>query len=316
MAFVATFTPIASRSAFPAPVSSAPSPLGLGASPAVTAAPVSMAMSRFSRALIFGTPKDYTGTATRKFPGTPSGPYKPSLRSGPARLKPRFAESDTVVPRGARVADAYIAQCATAQYRALANPAGVYAVSCTEGAAAGQADEARELSNLANFRQLQRSPGAAYADFCETRRVAITLAGGCSYEEKLITSFPVSAKAVVRGYSEAKSVCVRYNNASSPEESYMARCVDGQYKAMSIPTGVYSAMCADGNTAGLADFKRVQAMSARFRANQMSTGAKAQAKYDAKKYGRTIARSCSYEEEVFNNFPAVAASMRPLTARY
>jgi hypothetical protein len=319
MAFVTSYTPLSSGSAFTAPAKSGTqSPLGIGAPRSRAAVKVSMSsMSSFSRRLIIGTSKDYTGTATRaRRSFAPSGPYKPSLRSGPTALPKRYAESDAVVPRGARKADSYIAQCAAAQYRALANPAGVYATSCTEGAAAGQADEARELANLANMRQLQRSPLAAFADFTETRRVAITMAHGCSYEEKLVNSFPVAAKAVVRGYSEAKSLCVRYNNAASEAEKYMARCVDAQYKAKAAPSGVYSAMCADGNTAGLAEFKRVQAMSARFRANQMTAGAKAQARYDARKYARSVFRTCNYEEDVFNAFPAVASSMRPLTARY
>lgn len=152
------------------------------------------------------------------------------------------------------------------------------------------------------------------------------MANGCSYEEGLIANFPLANRAVVRGYSEAKSLCVRYNtgleyvNQCGSEEAiasaYMAKAVDMQYKARAVAGGVYSATCADGNVAGLADSKRVQALSARFRANQMGPGAKAQAKYDAKLFARSNFRSCNYEEDVFNAFPAVAASMRPLTARY
>lgn len=71
-----------------------------------------------------------------------------------------------------------------------------------------------------------------------------------------------------------------------------------QYKQFACPTGVYEPACCDGNQAGLADFKRVQSMSARFRANQMSANAKAQAKYDAKLYARNVSRCCSYEEDV------------------
>lgn len=71
-----------------------------------------------------------------------------------------------------------------------------------------------------------------------------------------------------------------------------------QYKQNACSTGVYDVQCTDGNQAGLADFKRVQAMSARFRANQMSASAKAQAKYDAKLYARNISRCCTYEEEL------------------
>lgn len=71
-----------------------------------------------------------------------------------------------------------------------------------------------------------------------------------------------------------------------------------QYKQNACSTGVYDVQCTDGNQAGLAEFKRVQALSARYRANQMSPIAKAQAKYDAKLYARNISRCCSYEEDL------------------
>lgn len=89
-----------------------------------------------------------------------------------------------------------------------------------------------------------------------------------------------------------------------------------QYKQMACPTGEYAATCAEGNTAGLADFKRVQALSARYRANLMSPIFKAQSKYDARLAARTIARVCNYEEDIYNTYPATAASMRPLISRY
>lgn len=229
----------------------------------------------------------------------------------------RDGYKDTVNPKSAGKADTYMASnCVTAQYKAIANPTGVYSSSCTEGASKHQAEESRELSNMAAFRQMQRPLNRKYFDYFETRKMATNMAHGCSYEEKMISNFPKVAAAMVRGYSEAKSLCVRYNNSASPEEDYMAKCVDMQYKQMAVPNGVYGVTCTDGNQPGLADFKRVQAMSARFRANQMTDGAKEQAKYDAKKYARSIFRTCNYEEEVFNAMPAVASSMRPLTARY
>lgn len=90
-----------------------------------------------------------------------------------------------------------------------------------------------------------------------------------------------------------------------------------QYKKRAVAGGIYTGTCADGNTSGLAEFKRVQAMSARYRAGMQSAGFKAQAKYDARKFAITMFReSCDYEEVIFNKYPAVSASMRPLTARY
>lgn len=203
------------------------------------------------------------------------------------------AAKDTVKPRSAAAADTYMAEnCVTAQYKAVANPTGVYSISCTEGAAKHQAEESRELSNMARFRQMQRPLNRKYFDFFEARKMATSMAHGCSYEEGMVANYPKVASAMVRGYSEAKSLCVRYNTANSPEEAYMAQSVDMQYKRMAVPNGVYGVTCTDGNTAGLADFKRVQAISARFRANQMSDNAKEQAKYDARMFARSMFRTC------------------------
>lgn len=222
-------------------------------------------------------------------------------------------------------ADGYMATCLTSQYKAMANPTGVYSISCTEGASKGQAEESRELSVLASFRQKQRSTSQKYFDLFESRKQAIKQAHGCSYEESY-ASYPLVAKAMIRGYSEAKQLCVRYNTGinyvrecGSDEaiaSAYMSNTVDMQYKALAVPTGVYTGTCADGNTSGLAEFKRIQANSARYRANLMPEGFKAQSRYDAKKYAMSMFRCCQYEEDVFKRFPAVAASMRPLTARY
>lgn len=207
---------------------------------------------------------------------------------------------------------------------------GTYTIGCTEGSSKGQADSARELANMSSFKHMQRGRNRTYFDFYETRRMATSLAYGCSYEESLISRFPLSAQATVRGYSEAKRVCVRHNTGMEylvgPEHdcgndeavagAYMSKSVDMQYKAMAAPGGVYAPKCTDGNAAGLADFKRVQALSARFRANQQPAGVKAQAKYDARAFAISNFRTCHYEEEVFHRFPSVAAAMRSPSSRY
>lgn len=41
--------------------------------------------------------------------------------------------------------------------------------------------------------------------------MAINMSHGCSYDEGLAARYPKAAAAVVRGYSEAKQLCVRYN---------------------------------------------------------------------------------------------------------
>lgn len=155
---------------------------------------------------------------------------------------------------------------------------------------------------------LRRPLSFPQSDYFENRKQAIKLAHGCHHEEVQVSNMPSVARAMIRGYSEAKSICVRYNtgieyvqecgNETQIASAYMAKCVDAQYKQLACPTGEYAGTCAEGNTAGLADFKRVQALSARFRANQMSTIAKTQAKYDAKLFARSMFRTCNYEEDV------------------
>lgn len=259
-----------------------------------------MAMSGVFRDFLKASTRNYTSASGAAYGGGAAAAragaasaYLASIRSS-VPSQARDAAKDTVKPRNAAKADKYMAEnCVTAQYKAVSNPTGVYSISCTEGASKLQAEESRELANLAGFRQMQRPLNRKYFDYFETRKMATSMSHGCSYEEKLVANFPKAASAMVRGYSEAKSLCVRYNNANSPEEAYMAKAVDMQYKAMAVPGGVYGPTCADGNTAGLADFKRVQAISARFRANQMSDLAKEQAKFDARLFARSMFRTCN-----------------------
>lgn len=216
-----------------------------------------------------------------------------------------------------RTADKYMAECITKQYKMTAAPYGVYNVQCTEGTIRGQADYARSLSLSAEFRLKQRSSAQKFGDFCETRRKAIIAAHGCTYEEKLLDKFPISARTYVRAGSEAKNTCIRYSEGTSVEEKYMADCVDKQMKFRSAVSGVYDVMCCDGNAKDVPEFKRVQALAARFRANQLPKGVKEAVKFDSAKYARDyFAHECSYEEALFNKYPAVSASMRPSTARY
>lgn len=203
------------------------------------------------------------------------------------------------------------------QYKMTAVPNGVYSVRCTEGTVKHQAEESRSAALSAEFRLKQRSRVQKFADYTETRRKAIIASYGCSYEEKLVDRFPVAARAVVRGASEAMGVCVRYAEGVTKEEKYMAGCVDKQSKFRSVPYGVYDVLCSDGNAKNVAEFKRVSAISAQFRAGQISAIAKEQLKYDTAKYARDYySHGCTYEEKLYNKYPAVAASMRPDAARY
>lgn len=175
-------------------------------------------------------------------------------------------------------ADAYVAECVRSQYKQQANPAGVYDPSCTEGSAKGHAEASRKAALSTAFRANHRSAAAKLGDYFETRRRALTVAAGCSYEEYLVGRFPAAASAVVLGAAEAGRTCVRYGVPSSPAEAYMVRCVDAEMKRRAVPYGVYAPSCSDGGARGEADFKRVQALAAKYRSAAAPAGAAAQAK--------------------------------------
>lgn len=213
--------------------------------------------------------------------------------------------------------DKYISQCATTQYKQTACPNGVYAVCCTEGTTKLQAEDQRTLALGAEFRARQRSAIGQYAALFETRRHAIVQANMCGYEESLSVKYPASAAAVVRGYTEARSLCYRSSSPNAVAEKYMAGCIDTQYKQRAVPNGIYDVTCQDGAAKGLPEFKRVQALSATFRAGQTSKLQQTNLRYEAARYARAnFAHMCSYEEDLFNRFPAVAVAMRPESSRY
>lgn len=247
-----------------------------------------------------------------------STPYARILTKINAGGRGAGGDPDTMINNEPIVtADRYMAKCVTNQYKMTACPNGVYSIRCTEGTVKLQAEESRVAALAAEFRMGHRTSAQKFGDFTEARRKAIIASAGCSYEEKLVDAYPISARAVVRGGSESKGVCVRYANPMSDVETYMASCVDKQSKFRSVPYGVYDVLCNDGSVKGMADYKRVAGMSARFRATQLSEGAKAQLKYDSAKYARDyFGHGCDYEEKLFNLYPAVSASMRPDYARY
>lgn len=247
-----------------------------------------------------------------------STPYARILALVNAGGRGAGGDPDTMVNNEPIVsADRYMAKCVTNQYKMTAVPSGVYSVRCTEGTFRGQAEETRNAALSAQFRMKHRSTSQKFGDFTEIRRKAIIACYGCSYEEKLVDRFPISARAVVTGGSESKGVCARYAVGSSPAESYMASCVDKQSKFRAVPYGVYDVLCSDGNAKNVAEYRRVSGLAARFRAGQLSAIAKEQLKFDSAKYARDFyAHGCSYEEGLFNKYPAVSASMRPDAARY
>jgi len=192
-----------------------------------------------------------------------------------------------------------------------------YSTACTEGTVQGAADGARIAALSARFRAGHRSTAAKYGDFFEARRQAITASHGCSYEERLVGTYPRVAAAMTLGAAEASRACVRYAAPASPAEAYMAASVDRQMKARAAAGGTYAPSCTDGSVGGEAEAARVAALATRYRTGAAPAGARAAAAYAASKYARVhFGHGCSYEEGVFDTYPAVAAGMRPSTARY
>jgi len=192
-----------------------------------------------------------------------------------------------------------------------------YDPSCTEGSAKGHAQASRTAALSSAFRANHRGAAAKLGDFFETRRRAFAVAGGCTYEESLVGLFPTAAAAVVLGSAEAGRTCVRYGQPASPAEDYMVRSVDATMKRRAVVDGVYQPSCSDGGAKGEAEVKRVQALASRYRSAASPAGVIAQAKYDSARYARThFGHGCSYEDDLFGLFPAMAAAMRPSTARY
>lgn len=174
MAFVASFTPVAARSSFTNNATDVtPNPLHLGCcrrTPTNATAIRMGTMSSYTRQLLFSSKgKDYTYSNPTWTPATAASPtavvaYVPSSRAGAPRVFQYVndATCDTVKPAGAYKADSYMATCVKNQYKTMANPAGVYSSACTEGTTKLQADEARELANLNEFRMMQRSSVKTY----------------------------------------------------------------------------------------------------------------------------------------------------------
>jgi len=316
-----------------------PTPASTAAAGASSAPPSDM--SSYARPP--STTRDYTaGPAPSPTAPAPSGP--PSTTSkvwsrtldavkeqiSPTRVKVFFAKDAAFVapvyapvvqdakPKCTRpLADAYMADCITKQYKALASSSGVYNVQCAEGTLPGQADDRRILALAADFRRRARPVAARFGDYFETRKRAVIAAHGCSYEEKLVSNYPTSAATYVLGQSEANRTCIRYAQNSSPEEEFMSYSIDMQQKMRACPNGVYTSACAEAGVKGQAETARVLALTRDFRLNQASTVEKERAKFESKKYALAqFGHGCSYEEDMFAKYPGAAASMRPSSYGY
>lgn len=256
----------------------------------------------------------FVGSAVGAAPGsstftTPAAAATCALPARPAR-----AARPAAVTMG--VADDYMAASVIRQYKAAAVPGGVYTPQCTEGSVPGDADAKRVYATTQAFRARQATPRAAAANRFETRRRALVAAHGCSHEESRVVAFPSMAANMVIGQAEALRACSRYQLPASTAEKYMAAAVERTYAAIQCPTGEFT-VCTDGAAKGEADAARVAGGSAAYRARTLSTGAKAQGRYNAAAYATAqYGHGCGYEEALFAAYPAVAGAMRPSTGAY
>jgi len=215
-------------------------------------------------------------------------------------------------------ADDYFAKSVVMQYKGMSCASGVYSVQCAEGSIGGAAEEKRIAALAAQFRERQMSPfQKASALFENRKRAIIAIDHDCDYEEKMMTTYPKLAAAFALGKAEAMRTCARYATPTSIEEEYMAVSVDNQMKARSCPGGVYSSSCQEGTYKGAAEWARVNGLATAFRTTQKTDLQATQERYDMAKFGRTqYGHGCSYEEALFETFPATAAAMRSKSYNY
>jgi len=241
-----------------------------------------------------------------------TSPVAPATCALPTRRSPAPAVAAPTMS----VVDDYMAASVIRQYKAAAVPGGVYTPQCTEGAVPGDAEAKRVYAITQAFRARQSTARAAAANRFETRRRGIIAAHGCSHEEGRVVAFPSMAANMVIGQAEALRACSRYQVPASKAEKYMADAVERQYAAIQCPTGEFT-VCTDGAAKGEADAARVAGGSTAFRARTLSTGAKAQGRFNAQAYATTqYGHGCGYEEALFAAYPAVAGAMRPSTGAY
>lgn len=214
--------------------------------------------------------------------------------------------------------DKYMSESITKQYKQVACSTGIYSTSCTEGTTKLMADTSRILAVGKQFRNSQKSTASKYRDLFNNRKQAIVQSHGCSYEENLYCKLPKAASAAVKSYAESVGACNRSTTSVSKAENYMAYCVDLQSKTMNATTtGVYGVTCSDGNVNYLAEDKRTIGLAAKFRGSQLPTQMRLKKEYQQKKYARDFySHECSYEEDLFNKYPAVSAAMTGLAGNY
>ncbi|KAA8495886.1 R-phycoerythrin gamma chain, chloroplastic [Porphyridium purpureum] len=229
----------------------------------------------------------------------------------------RVARNKSQAKKILEKADEFFARSVTMQYKAFACPNGVYDIQCTEGTVKGAAYEKRAMAVSAAFRAKQASPAAKARALFENRRHAIIASHECQHEEDLFVRFPKLSAAYMMGKTEAMRTCSRYVVPDSLEEEYMAASVDRQMKERACPGGVYASSCVEGNAKGQAEQARVAALATAFRSAQKSASKTTAERYSSAAYGRDhFAHGCSYEESVFNTYPATAAAMRSKSYNY
>lgn len=207
--------------------------------------------------------------------------------------------------------DEYCAKGMMQNYKRSAVPYGTYTTKCAEGTVPQQAYEKRVFSRTMAFRQAQKPINVRLREQYENRRACFILANGCSREESQFKNMPMSCATFLMGRSEALGTCYRTVTPTSIPEDYMAGGVRAQLTQAAHKWGVYRVgVCEDGHAKGDAEERRVVALAAEYRSNQLSAAAVTGQQYESARTAlKLYAHCCHHEEEQIFEYPAVAAAM-------
>ncbi|CDF35425.1 Gamma 31 kDa subunit of phycoerythrin [Chondrus crispus] len=94
----------------------------------------------------------------------------------------------------------------------------------------------------------------------------------------------------------------------SKADTYMAQSILMQYYKVANPAGVYGVQCTEGGSKHMADFSRIRALNARFRARQASKAQAYARLFENRKMAIVSSHECHHEETQFSQYANVAAS--------
>nr|5Y6P_44 Chain 44, LR_gamma5 [Griffithsia pacifica]5Y6P_C2 Chain C2, LR_gamma5 [Griffithsia pacifica]5Y6P_D2 Chain D2, LR_gamma5 [Griffithsia pacifica]5Y6P_T8 Chain T8, LR_gamma5 [Griffithsia pacifica]5Y6P_Y9 Chain Y9, LR_gamma5 [Griffithsia pacifica]5Y6P_Z5 Chain Z5, LR_gamma5 [Griffithsia pacifica]5Y6P_aZ Chain aZ, LR_gamma5 [Griffithsia pacifica]5Y6P_bZ Chain bZ, LR_gamma5 [Griffithsia pacifica]5Y6P_c3 Chain c3, LR_gamma5 [Griffithsia pacifica]5Y6P_c8 Chain c8, LR_gamma5 [Griffithsia pacifica len=112
-----------------------------------------------------------------------------------------------------------------------------------------------------------------------------------------------SGAATVYGYVGRGNISVILAKA----DEYMAKSVRKQYLAKSNPYGTFGVQCTEGSVKFAADFSRIRALNAEFRAKLGSASKKTFDMYENRKNAISNSHGCHHEETQFVGYKGVSS---------